>query len=102
MSQFRIVKFRPKRDFVLMKPLERQDSQIIHVVTKQRMVRGEVKAVGPGRFEHEERDLHPRPLDVKVGDIINVGETPLKFPIYEENGVKYWIIQEQDIGFIET
>ncbi len=93
---------KPKRDYILVKPLKRQDSEIIHVVTNKPMFRAEVLAVGPGRFEKEDWDLKLRPLDVKVGDIVNVGDTPLKFPTYEEDGVKLWIIQEGDIAFIEV
>lgn len=93
--------FKPKRDYVLIKPFKRNDSNIIIVINKKRMHRGEVVAVGPGRFKNEEKDLKPKPLDVKVGDIVNVGETPLKFPTYKEKNETYWIIQEQDIAFIE-
>lgn len=93
---------KPLRDHIVMKPFKRQDSPIIHVITNKRMVRGEVIAVGPGRYERNEKDMNKRKLDVKVGDIINVGETPLKFPTYEHNDERYWIIQESDIAFIET
>lgn len=95
------MKFKPKRDYILVKPFPRQDSAIIHVITKKRMHRGEVVAVGEGRLERPDHDMKLRPLDVKVGDIINYGETPLKFPEYIEDGVKYLILQESDIGFIE-
>lgn len=89
------------RDHVLIKPFKRNDSEIIIVINSKRMVRGEVISVGSGRYERPDRDMQKRPLDVKVGDIVNIGETPLKFPVYEENNEKYWVIQESDIAFIE-
>ncbi len=92
---------RPLRDYIVVKPFERHDSNIIHVITNRRMVRGEVIAVGNGRYERPEKDMNKRVLDVKVGDVINFGETPLKFPVYEDNNEKYWILQESDIAFIE-
>lgn len=96
---------KPLRDHILVKPLDRQDSKIIHVVTNKRMFRAEVIAVGPGRYDkgngNLKQTLKPRPLDVKVGDIVNFGETHVKFDTYEEDGKKYWIIQEGDVGFIE-
>lgn len=92
---------RPTRDYLLVKPFPRQDSQIIHVVTNKKMVRAKVIAVGKGRYEKEDKSMFSRPLDVKPNDIINFGETPLTFPKYHENGEEYWILQESDIAFIE-
>ena len=92
---------KPLRDYILVKPHKRQDSNIIIVINKKRAYRGEVVAIGKGRFEREDWDMKPRPLDVQVGDIVNIGETPVKFPTFYENGIDYWIIQEADIAFIE-
>lgn len=96
---------KPLRDYVLIKPLERHDSKIIHVITKKKMHRGEVMAVGTGRYNYSsygpKAEFTERPLDVKVGDIVNFGETSVKFETYQEDGIKYWLIQEGDIGFIE-
>jgi len=78
------------------------------------MHRGEVVAIGKGR-DLGRKVIHQngkmieyhfnkpiRPLDVKVGDIINYGDTPLKFPEYIEDGVKYLILQEADVAFVEV
>lgn len=92
---------KPLRDHILFRPFKRKDSEILIVINNKRMHKGEVVAIGKGRYERPERDALPRPLDVKVGDVVNVGETPLRFPVYEENGIVYWIIQESDIAFIE-
>lgn len=95
-------KLKPLRDYILIKPFKRRDSDIIFVINNKRMYRGEVIAIGKGRYERPEKDMNARALDVKIGDIVNVGETPLKFPIWHENNETFWIIQESDIGFIET
>ncbi len=109
------MKFRPLRDQILVKPFARQDSLIIHVVTNKRMHRGEVMAVGPGRDMGHKIVRGPdgktteynfnkpiRPLDVKVGDIVNYGDTPLQFQEHIEDGVKYLILQEGDVAFVEV
>lgn len=96
-----MVNFRPREDRILIKPLERQDSQILHVVTSKRMYRGIVVATGPGRYVNRERTSAFIPLTVKVGDIVSYGETPVIFPEYEEDDTKYLILQEADVAFIE-
>lgn len=96
-----MVNFRPREDRLLIKPIEREDSKIIHVVTNKRMYRGEVIAIGPGRYVNRDRSSAFVPMTVKVGDIVSYGETPVIFPEYEENGIKYLILQEADVAFIE-
>lgn len=102
------MKLKPLSDYILFKPFPRQDSDILFVVNRtQRMYKGEVFRVGPGRFDETRADgtLRKLPyrkvLGVEPGDIVNVGETPVKFPTWNEDGNTYWIIQEADIAFIE-
>lgn len=108
------IRFRPLGDRILVKPFQRQDSQIIHVVTSKRMHRGEVVALGKGRDMGKRVTRQPngklieyhfdkpiRPLDLKIGDIVNYGETPLQFQEYVEDGIKYLVLQEGDVAFVE-
>ncbi len=93
--------FKPLRDHILVKPIEREDSKILVVITNKRMYKGEVIATGPGRPVNRDRESAFIPMTVKPGDIVSYGETPVIFPEYEENGEKYLIMQEQDVAFIE-
>ena len=97
-----MVSFKPREDRILVKPLQREDSKIIHVVTTKRMYRGEVIATGPGRYSNRDRDSAFIPTTVKPGDIVNYGDTPVQFQEWEENGEKYLIMQEADVAFIEN
>jgi co-chaperonin GroES (HSP10) len=96
-----MAQLKPKWDYILVKPFPRKDSDKIIVISSKRMHRGQVVRIGPGRLESPERHKTLRPLDVQVGDIVNFGETPLKFPVWKENNETYWILQESDIAFIE-
>ena len=93
---------KPKQDYILIKPIPREDSKILVVVTDRRMNRGQVIATGPGKPVNRDRSSAFIPMTVKPGDVVSYGETPVVFPEYEENGNKYLIIQEADVAFIES
>lgn len=108
------VRFKPLRDQILVKPFPRKDSEIIVVITGKRAHRGQVMAVGKGRdMGHKvvqlpngkTKEYHfdgpIRPIDLKIGDIVNYGETPLQFQEHIEDGEKYLILQEADVAFVE-
>lgn len=87
---------RPKQDYIVVKPLDRPQSDALIVVSDERPCRGEVISVGPGKEIKGKRF----PLDVRAGETVRFKfhETYQK---YEENGVTYLLIREPDIEFIE-
>lgn len=106
--------FRPLRDQILVKPIERRQSDTLIVINSEKYTRGLVVAVGPGERLHrrinegetpfgtrirKEELGGIRPLTVKPGDFVTL-ETVGAYPEYEENGVTYRIHQEKDVAFI--
>ena len=84
------------RDRLLIKPIIRELSKIIIVDNTERYNIGEVIAAGPGKVINGKLIR----TDVKVGDIVRYGE--FDFPVYENEGTKYLIIQEADVaGIVE-
>lgn len=92
--------FRPLRDRILVKPIERRASETLHVLHNELPTEGEVVAVGPGKRVNG-RII---PLDAKVGDRIKFGEGAyLKFPEFRDGKTLYLVLQEADIaGVVET
>ncbi len=102
--------FIPLQDFILVKPLKRQQSKVLEVVSHEKYTRGLVVAVGPGermkkkykehgnRVRTEETGLL-RPMSVKVGDWVTL-ETIGRYPDYFENGIAYKVHQDKDVAFI--
>lgn len=90
---------RPTQDYIVVKPIERIKSAIIEVVMTEKPNTGEVVAVGPGIFDKRGRR---QPLDVKPGDKVRYGTAQdyLTYPEYHEDGVRYLILQEADVCFI--
>lgn len=92
--------FRPRADYILVKPLERVASSIIDVVLHELPNLGVVIAIGPGKIDKRGQR---RRLDVKIGDTVRFGEFNGMFPEYIDNGVRHLIVQEADIaGVLET
>ena len=90
--------FKPKADYILVKPQPRVASDIIEVVLHEAPNIGTVIAVGPGKELKGKR----MPLDVRVGETVRFGEFRNMFPEYWEDGVKYLILQEADLaGIVE-
>lgn len=92
---------RPLKDRILVKPIERKQSEILEVVGAEKYNVGTVIAVGPGKLEKG----RIKPLDVRPGDRVRFGEskanTAIDFPRHSENGIEYLILQEADVCFIE-
>ena len=94
------MKLKPLHDRVVIRRLEEDEKTaggiIIPDTAKEKPMRGEVLAVGPGARE----DGKLVPLDVRVGDIVLFGKwsgTEVKL-----DGVEYLIMKESDImGIIE-
>lgn len=80
-------------------------SELIHIAPRDGRIvdsqaqfgrRGTVVAVGPGKKD-KKGQVHP--LTVKEGDIVYFGE--FQNAEYEEDGQKYFVIQEADITGVE-
>ena len=91
--------FKPKHDYLLVKPLERTASKVIAVVLHEQPNLGVVVAVGPGK---RDKKGNIKPLDVKPGDTVRFGEFKNMFPEYYIGLEKHLIIQEADVaGVVE-
>lgn len=91
---------KPTQDYILVRPVECRQSEILHVISGEKFTQGVVIAVGPGK-KNKKGILHP--LTVKPGDFITYGDLIRGYdfyPKYEENRVVYRILQEADIAFI--
>ncbi len=88
-------KVAPLADRVVVKPLEEAEQMrgglYIPDTAKEKPQQGEVVAVGPGRFEKDQRV----PMDVKVGDKVLYG----KYSGTEVtlDGGQYLILRESDV-----
>ena len=90
------MKIKPLGDRVLVKRLEEEEVKkggiIIPDTAKEKPLRAEVKAVGPGKRNKEGKII---PLEVKVGDKVLINEyggTEVKI-----DGEEYLIMREDDI-----
>ena len=94
------MRFRPTQDYILVRPIERQHSEALAVITHEKHCRGTVLAVGPGKRDKRGRI---KPLDTKPGDTIHFGNGSFDFyPKYYEGNECLRIIQEADVCFIEV
>lgn len=92
--------FKPTQDYILVLPVKRVQSTVLEVISSEKYTQGTVVAVGPGKRDRKQRI---RPLTVQVGDFITYGDINRGYdfyPEYEEDGVRYRILQEADICFI--
>ncbi len=90
------MKIKPLGDRLLVKQLEEEEVKkggiIIPDTAKEKPLRAEVKAVGPGKRNKEGKVV---PLEVKVGDKVLINEyggTEVKI-----DGEEYLIMREDDI-----
>lgn len=91
--------FRPLRDQVLVREIpdeERIGSIVVPDVARTKPRRGEVVAVGPGKFFEE---LGARvPVDLKLGDVVHFSP---QWPVYVPGHPGYAVIQEGDVACVE-
>ena len=83
---------RPIRDRIVVRPLERKQSEVVFVVNAEKFSLGEVVAIGP------------KVDSVKAGDRIRFGtdEGYLAFPEWQAaNGERFLILAEADVCFVE-
>ena len=95
---------KPLGDRVVVQPSEREGEKklasgiiIPETVDKEKLLKGEVVAVGPGRRNDEGKHI---PIEVKPGDTIFF-KKPWDEPIKVE-GVQYYVLSESDIILIEN
>ena len=98
------MQFRPTQDYILIRPIERKQSDVLKVVSRETFNRGQVVAVGPGKWlkrKNGSESGHFQTLTVKPGDFITYGAgLDYIFPVYREDGIEYRILQEADCCFI--
>ncbi len=87
---------KPLADRVVVKPMEEEDKTpggiILPDTAKEKPMRGEVVAVGPGKLSDDGKRLQ---MDVKVGDIVIYGKySGTDFKIDNQD---YLILRESDI-----
>ena len=92
--------FRPTQDYLLVRPLERQHSDTLAIITHEKHCRGLVLAAGPGKRDKKGRLCR---LDSRVGDIVHFGNGSFDFyPKFYEGNECLRIIQEADVAYIEV
>jgi chaperonin GroES len=91
---------KPMHDKIVVKPIERQKSDIIAVIMDEKDNMGTVVAVGPGKkLPNGKREEMP----IKVGSFVRFGhmgnDEYLKYTEYFENKERYLIMSWQDVCF---
>lgn len=80
---------KPMRNYIVVRPVIRQISDVLVVQNKEKFNRGVIEAIGP------------KVTDAKVGDFVVYGNgTYLDFPKVQHGGETFQMIQEADIAFI--
>ncbi|OIO52835.1 co-chaperone GroES [Candidatus Peregrinibacteria bacterium CG08_land_8_20_14_0_20_41_10] len=95
-------KLRPLSDRVVIHPLEAEDVTASGIVipdtaSKEKPQKGEVEAVGPGRFNATSNKVEP--MEVKVGDIVIFSK--YSGDEVKIDGVEYKIIAQDSILAVE-
>lgn len=95
---------KPLGDRIVVKPSEKEGEKklasgiiIPEAVNKEKLLKGEVISVGPGRRTDEGKRI---PIEVKPGDTVYF-KKPWDEPI-KMNEIEYYVLPESDIIFIEN
>lgn len=95
---------KPLGDRVVIRPSEKEGEKrlasgiiIPETVDKEKLLMGEVVAVGPGKRNDEGKHL---PIEVKVGDTVFF-KKPWDEPI-KVDGVEYYVLSESEIILIQN
>ena len=91
---------KPMHDKIVVKPIERVKSKLIHVIMDEKDNQGTVVAVGPGKkLLNGKRE----PMPISVGSFVRFGtmgnDEYLKFQEYFEDNERYLIMSWQDVCF---
>lgn len=85
------------QDYILVRPIKRQQSAVLEVVSHEKLSRGLVIAVGPGK-ELKSGDLEP--MGVIPGDWVCYVDLDHIYKKYFEDGVEYRVMQDKDIACV--
>ena len=95
--------YKPLGDHVLIKPTEKGGEKklasgiiIPETVDKEKLLKGEVVTVGPGKRNDDGQRV---PVEVKAGDVVFF-KKPWDEPV-KIDGVEYYVLSESDIILIE-
>lgn len=94
--------FRPLAGYILVKPIQRLQSRVLEVISKEKYSRGLVVAVGPGerlKNSHGQETYRRRAMLVSPGDFVTL-ETVGLYPEIELDGARYRIHEDKDVAFI--
>lgn len=91
------MKLQPLEDRVVIKPVEEEEKTASGIVlpdtAKEKPMKGEVVAVGDGKWDDEGK--HRIPVDVKVGDIVIYGK--YSGTEFKSDGEELLIVRASDI-----
>lgn len=102
---------RPTLDHILVEPVDHTFSAVLIVVNESNPIKGIVRAVGKGhhprKYDHPEKHKRTktwfskqfRPCDVKVGDLVAVGDFPFQ-TLYHGDKL-HFMCREEDVCLIE-
>jgi chaperonin GroES len=90
----------PLHDKIVVKPIERVKSNLIHIIMDEKDNMGTVIAVGPGKkLPNGRREAMP----IEVGAFVRFGhmgnDEYLKYQEYIENNERYLVMSWQDVCF---
>lgn len=91
---------RPLRDRIVVRPIERVKSDVLHVIMDELPNTGEVLAVGPGEFDKKGR-LIPNPMEIGQRIRFGTAEEYLAYPRIEIDGEELIVMSWKDVCFIE-
>ena len=91
---------KPLHDKIVVKPIERVKSSLIHVIMDEKDNMGTVVAVGPGKkLTNGRREAMP----IEVGSFVRFGhmgrDEYLGYTEYFENNERYLVMSWQDVCF---
>lgn len=91
---------KPMGDKIIVQPIDRVKSELIHVIMDEKDNMGTVIAVGPGKKTAKGREEMP----IEVGSFIRFGhmgnDEYLKYTEYFENGNRFLIMSWRDVCFV--
>ncbi len=95
--------FKPLFDQILVKPLDRKQSDTLVVISNEKYNRGLIVACGPGERIKNKRGEETgaiREMQVHPGDWITYVDLDHIYKVYFENGIEYRILQDKDVTFV--
>lgn len=96
----REMNLRPLRDRIVVRPIERVKSDVVHVIMDELPNTGEVLAVGPGEIDKKGR-LIPNPIEIGQRIRFGTAEEYLAYPRVEYEGEELIVMSWKDVCFIE-